>query len=667
MPPSLGALPGIGSARAAALEKAGIADSRALIERLPVKYQDSTVLTPLDALRVGEEAAFAGVVASIRSYGYGKTARVHVVIENDTGDDGARVSLIWFGAAWLLKQLYVGRPLLLYGTLSRAPNGARSVVHPSILEQRALLPIYPAIDGIPAKSTRNAIAAALDKEADVESGVPTLLIPESIRMERRDALREAHFPNSKESLKRALRFLSFETLLLYSAALHNRSQPVHIEPLRIPSGITDTFWDAQPFEPTGAQRRVAEEIIADMRGDSPMSRLIEGDVGCGKTALAFMALYAAVASGGQAALMVPTETLAAQHARTARRMLEPLGVSVGLLTGSVSAKERRSVLAAIKDGALQAVIGTHALFSKDVEFSSLVLCVTDEQHRFGVRQRAALSQKTLRPHTLVMSATPIPRTLAMLLYGDLKRSVVDETPPGRIPVETRLVPESKRTGLYGFIRSQAAEGRQAYIVCPHATQTEDADCASAEWLAQSLREDGGSLHGLRVGVVHGSQPMKLRAETLAAFHAGNLDVLVATTVIEVGIDAPNASVIVIENPERFGLAQLHQLRGRVGRGGVKSWCFLMGERNARLDALVSTRDGFEIARKDLAMRGPGDLLGVRQHGLPEADAVARGADESLMEMARAAAGEAFAAGGETLRTLMEAAEKRFGDMRGLLT
>ncbi|MDR0395927.1 MAG: ATP-dependent DNA helicase RecG [Oscillospiraceae bacterium] len=656
MPP-LESLPGLGPVRAAALKKAGVADSRALIERLPVKYQDSTVLARIADLRPGEEAAFSGSIVSIRSYGYGKTTRVHVVVE----DDSARVSLVWFGAAWLIKQLYTGQPLLLYGALSRAPNGARSVVHPSMLERRALLPIYASIDGLPGKALRGAIAAALDSITDAESGIPPSLIPESIRMNRRDALKQAHFPESKESLRRALRFLSFETLLLYAAALNRRNRPVRIEPLPIPPDIIDTFWAAQPFQPTNAQTRVSHEIITDMRADSPMARLVEGDVGCGKTALAFMALYAAVASGGQAAMMAPTEILAAQHARSAIRMLEPLGVRVGLLTGSVPAKERRGILSSIADGTLQAVIGTHALFSKDVEFSNLALCVTDEQHRFGVKQRAALSGKTAHPHTLVMSATPIPRTLAMLLYGDLKRSVVDESPPGRIPIQTRYVPERKRADMYRFIRSQASEGRQAYIVCPHATRTEDADCASAEWLAQSLRDKGGALEGLRVGIAHGSQPSKLRAQTLSAFHAGNLDVLVATTVVEVGVDAPNAAIIVIENPERFGLAQLHQLRGRVGRGGAKSWCFLMGERNERLDALVSTRDGFEIARKDLAMRGPGDLLGVRQHGLPEAEAIASGADEPLMVMARQAVEEASSRGGEDYSTLAEAARARFGD------
>ncbi|MDR1600718.1 MAG: ATP-dependent DNA helicase RecG [Oscillospiraceae bacterium] len=658
MPLPLDALPGLGPVRAAALVKAGVADARALVERLPVKYQDSTVLTRIADLRPGVEAAFAGEVASIRSYGYGKAARVHVVVE----DDSSRVSLVWFGAAWLLKQLYAGQPLLLYGTVSRAPNGARSVAHPAILERRALLPVYAAVDGMPGKALRGAIAAALDRIGDVESGIPPSLVPESIRLDRREALKQAHFPESRESLEHALRYLSFETLLLYAAALRRRSQPVHIEPLVIPTDITETFWAAQPFKPTGAQTRVSAEIIADMRGDSPMSRLVEGDVGCGKTALAFMAMYAAARSGGQAAMMVPTEILAAQHFRSAAGMLEPLGARVGLLTGSASAKERRGIVAAAADGTLQVVIGTHALFSKDVKFANLVLCVTDEQHRFGVKQRAALSEKTIHPHTLVMSATPIPRTLAMLLYGDMKRSVVDESPPGRLPVETRLVPESKRARMYGFIRAQAAEGWQSYIVCPHATQTGDADCASAEWLAQSLRDAGGPLCGLRVGIAHGGQPSRFRAETLEAFQGGKLDVLVATTVVEVGVDAPGATVMVIENPERFGLAQLHQLRGRVGRGKAKSWCFLMGERNARLDALAATRDGFEIARKDLAMRGPGDLLGVRQHGLPEAFAVASGADEPLMVLAREAADTAAARGGGDAALLDEAARVRFGTM-----
>ncbi|GHU71124.1 DNA helicase RecG [Clostridia bacterium] len=656
MPITLNMLPGLGSARCAALEKVGIADARALVECLPVKYQDSTRLTPLYALKIGEEAAFSGTVGSVHSYGFGNLTRVAATLEGD----GTRVSLMWFGAAWLLKSLHVGQPLLLYGRLSRAPNCARSIVHPAILERQALLPIYAAVDGLPPKVLRGAIAAALDLLDDVESGVPSALFPPTIWMDRREALKLAHFPDSTASLRRALRFLSFERLALYAAALRKLTKPARIEPLNFPPSVADEFWAAQSFSPTNAQLRISNEILSDMRSDTPMSRLVEGDVGCGKTALAFLALYAAAKSGGQAAMMAPTEILASQHARSAERMLKPLGVTVGLLTGGVPIKERRKTVAAIRDGSLQVIIGTHALFSNDVEFNNLVLCITDEQHRFGVRQRSALSDKAVNPHTLVMSATPIPRTLALLLYGDLKRSVVDEMPPGRIPVETRLVPESKRGGLYEFISAQASKGYQTYIVCPHATQTEDADCASSEWLALSLRE--GPLKTLRVGIAHGSQSIKLRAETLSLFHSGQLDVLVATTVIEVGVDAPNATVMVVENPERFGLAQLHQLRGRVGRGSAASWCFLMGERTERLDIFVNTRDGFEIARKDLALRGPGDLLGVRQHGLPEMGSITQGADESLMEQVRAAVDGVFERGGDDAARLTHAARVRFGNI-----
>ena len=368
-----------------------------------------------------------------------------------------------------------------------------------------------------------------------------------------------------------------------------------------------------------------------------MGRLVQGDVGCGKTALAFGALWAAAACGFQGALMAPTEILARQHLESARRLLEPLGIRCGLLLGGMRAAQRREALAAIADRSWQVVIGTHALLSEGVHYHRLGLVVTDEQHRFGVKQRSLLQQKGegdgASPHVLVMSATPIPRTLALILYGDLDVSVVDELPPGRTPVATRIVPEEKREDLYGFIRREVSAGRQAYIVCPlveDSESLEEVKSATAQYQALTA----GPLAGLRVGLTYGKQPGEEKENTLSAFARGELDVLVSTTVIEVGVNVPNATLMIIENADRYGLSQLHQLRGRVGRGSAASWCFLLAEPNERLRTLTRTNDGFAVAQKDLELRGPGDLFGTRQHGEAVADFLLDGDVRLLEETSR---------------------------------
>ena len=366
-----------------------------------------------------------------------------------------------------------------------------------------------------------------------------------------------------------------------------------------------------------------------------MARMVQGDVGCGKTMLAFCALYLCVMAGGQGALMAPTEILAGQHFRSAVEMLAPLGISCGLVTGHMTAAERRRAREAIATGEWQVVIGTHALISEGVEFANLRLVITDEQHRFGVRQRTKLEEKGMSPHVLVMSATPIPRSLSLVLYGDLDLSVVDELPPGRTPVRTRIVPEEKREGLYQFIRAEAAKGYQTYVVCPLVGEgdMEDPDIRSAAQVQRELVQD---LAPLSVALVHGRMNKREKEETLERFYAGEINVLVATTVIEVGVNVPRATVMVIEGAERFGLAQLHQLRGRVGRGAQESWCFLMAEPNDRLKTLVSTNDGFVVAQKDLELRGAGEFFGTRQHGEPQMPALMLASDSHLLLRAREA-------------------------------
>ena len=397
------------------------------------------------------------------------------------------------------------------------------------------------------------------------------------------------------------------------------------------------YRECLPFELTGAQKRVLKEIRADVGSGRQMNRLLQGDVGSGKTLVALMAMLMAVDNGYQACMMAPTEILATQHYETLSSLLRPIGVRTELLTGSTRKKQREEIHEGLVSGDVKILVGTHALLEDTVVFSNLGFVVIDEQHRFGVMQRSTLQQKgadgTKAPHVLVMSATPIPRTLALILYGDLDVSIVDELPPGRTPVKTRVVPEEKRAGMYGFLRQEVLKGHQAYVVCPLVEDSEMMeDVRSAQATFDALKN--GELSGLRVGLTWGAQPADEKAQVLSEFSAGNLDVLVSTTVIEVGVNVPNASVMVIENAERFGLSQLHQLRGRVGRGSAESWCFLLAAENERLRILTQTNDGFIVAQKDLELRGPGDLMGTRQSGEMMADFLLDGDVKLLDEAAK---------------------------------
>jgi len=607
-------LKGLGKMRLAALEKAGIRTLYDLLMSLPHTYRDTSVITPLAEIQEGTPCCVSGYLKATPKLAHFRgISRVTATLCDETG----KLPLIWYNQPWVKDQLSDEEELLLYGKPERDKSGRLHMNSPRREKTQALIPEYTPPSGFPAKVFADLIQQAL---TELDACCPESL-PRSIRLqhqlcERNFALRQIHAPENRDMLALAQRRLAFEQLLLYQAALSLlRGTPGKAQPVNSTDADIDRFWQAMPFPPTAAQARVLREILSDMQRSTAMRRMVQGDVGCGKTAIAFGAIYICSLSGRQSALMAPTEILARQHYEGAQKLLEPLGIKCGLLLGGMKTKERREALAAIKSGAWQLVIGTHALLSEGVEYHDLALAVTDEQHRFGVRQRQLLSKKAQEdhePHVLVMSATPIPRSLALILYGDLELSVVDELPPGRTPVQTRIVPERKRDGLYGFVMNEARAGRQTYIVCPLVEESDMISAVSAQEMYADL--SNGPLSSLRIGLTYGAQDAAEKEKTLSAFSAGELDVLVSTTVIEVGVNVPNATVMIIENADRFGLSQLHQLRGRVGRGAKESWCFLMAEPNERLTTLCSTNDGFVIARKDLEMRGPGEFLGTRQHG-----------------------------------------------------
>ncbi|MCR4708543.1 MAG: ATP-dependent DNA helicase RecG [Clostridiales bacterium] len=620
--------------RLKALSDRGIKTAEDLLSMLPKEYRDTTHPLSPGQLVPGEAACFEGFIT-----GEPALHRVHgrQWVSAVVADECGRMRCLWFGQPWMKQQLTRDSYVLLCGLPVKKKNGV-FVINPVREEKGVIAPVYRMIPGVPQKQLRDAICLLLN-EYEEPDPLPAWLREEYGLMERGEALREAHFPVNADRLTAAKRRLAFEELLCFQAAVSGQEQRGSAVSVRIPEEAEAVFWASLPFAPTGAQRRVCGEIARDMEQERNMARLVQGDVGSGKTAVALYALYRAALSGGQGTLMAPTEILAGQHFESARRLLAPLGVRCGLLTGAMTAAERRRALDSIAAGEWQVVIGTHALVSENVCFSDLRLVVTDEQHRFGVRQRTRLQEKSAGAHVLVMSATPIPRTLSLILYGDLDISVLDEMPPGRTPVTTRIVPEEKREGLYRFIREEAEKGRRTYVVCPLLGEEEQEEpIEPVPSATQRKRELETALAPLSVGLVHGRMKKADKEAALEAFREGRMDVLVATTVVEVGLDVPEASIMVVEQADRFGLAQLHQLRGRVGRGGGESWCFLMGEPNERLQALRRTSDGFAIAEADLKLRGAGELFGTRQHGAPRMPALMLMTDTRLLEETRSAYG-----------------------------
>lgn len=650
----LDALPGVGPQRGKALARLGLTNIGELLRYYPRGYEDRSRLVKIDEAEPDEAVCVEAVVAHTPIYSHIRAGLG--LIKLKVVDETGQIQLTFFNQQYVKNALQMGESYYFYGKIE-GDGLARTMTNPafeSVKRPRFLgriMPIYSLTAGVSNNLLAGLSLQALDCAAQLPDRLPAQLRLENELCELEYAIKEIHFPSNMDEQAVAARRLAFEELFFLSLGLaFLKERRTEQEGLVFSSCPLGEFAGMLPFSLTGAQRRVIEELTEDLQRGSPMNRLVQGDVGSGKTAVAAAAAYFAHCSGYQSAMMAPTEILAEQHFQSLSKLLAPCGMRLALLTGSMRAAEKRGVYQALETGAVDLVVGTHALISQGLQYQNLGLVITDEQHRFGVHQRAALlekgeqSQHGAVPHGLVMSATPIPRTLALMIYGDLDISIIDELPPGRTPIKTYLMRSSKRKDLFGFLDARIAEGRQAYIVCPMIEQSEETASSTAELKAVTSYAElvQAQLPARRIAVLHGKMKPKEKEQVMRAFSAGETDILVSTTVIEVGVDVPNATVMVIENAERFGLSQLHQLRGRVGRGAQESSCFLVSdntneETRARLKTLRDSTDGFAISEADLRLRGPGDFFGSRQHGLPEMRLADLSGDMRLLRQAQDAA------------------------------
>ncbi len=676
-------LSGVGPARAQALAELGLTNIARLIAHLPFRYEWERAESPIRELQPGVTASARGQVTATRLAGRGGKQRFEAVLMDESG----RLDLVWFNQSYLKTSILPGLRIWVQGKPARR-GGALQMAHPlfEILSddepdkrREKLRPIYPATARISSRQIQHLIEDILtDAVAQIDDH-----FDEAYRRKRElpalpDAYRMMHAPGSEQELAEARRRLAYDELFMLQLGVHLKRAHLRNN-LRAPAlpsspAIERRIRERLPFTLTGAQQRVVREITEDLARSTPANRLIQGDVGSGKTAVAACAMLLAVANGHQSALMAPTEVLAEQHYDNFTRLLENSRVRIALLTGALPASEREQLLARLGAGDIDLLIGTHALLTEHVEFASLALAVIDEQHRFGVHQRAALRAKGAdehsSPHVLVMTATPIPRTVAMTLFGDLDVSTIDELPPGRSPVATRVLPPERRDEAYAFMRDRIARGDQAYVVVP----TIDSDQVSGvEAVLDRLRK--GALAGRRIEPMHARLPRRQREQTMADFRDGHIHCLVSTTVIEVGVDVPNATVMLIEEADRFGLAQLHQLRGRVGRGSRASACVLLAEPKTpdaveRLEAMRSTTDGFELAERDFQIRGPGELIGARQSGDMLLEVADLSRDLDLLKLSRADAAAWVHASPRLDRPadalLRRRLAKKYGDALGLV-
>ena len=615
-------LKGVGPKTAERFEKLGILTLSDLLCHYPRRYLDfskpySIAEAPADTECVVKAEVFAKPGGRILPGGR-RMERI------TAGDNVSSLEITWFNNPYAAQKLELGQEYYFQGIVTGGML-RRQMVNPQVrtdaqVKSSPFEAVYPQTEGLTSSAIAKCVRQLLPHAELLPDPLPSEMLKKYRLLSKADAVRAIHCPATEEEAFAARRRLIYEELLVLQLGIgrmKNHGAASTGAPMK--KADASPFWESLSFSPTGAQRRAVEEILTDMSGETSMNRLLQGDVGSGKTLVAAAAIWACIRAGYQAALLAPTEILASQHAENLNRLLSPFGMRVALLTGGMKAAARRTTLAAIRDDEADLIVGTHAILSEGVEFARLGLAVVDEQHRFGVRQRGLLAEKAANPHLLVMSATPIPRTLGLLMYGDLDISILDELPPGRKPVKTRCITGKKRADLYGFLDREIDSGRQVYIVCP---AIEDAGGSGLN-AVKSYYEDIAKayLPDRRVGLMHGKLKPKEKAEVMDDFKSGRLDALVSTTVIEVGVDVPNATVMVIENAERYGLSALHQLRGRVGRGAAESWCFLVSDNASksvqkRLKFLCSTSDGFAVAQYDLETRGPGDFFGSRQHGLP---------------------------------------------------
>jgi ATP-dependent DNA helicase RecG len=633
---------GVGPKKAILLEKLGLRDVEDALYFLPHRYEDQSSVKTIAHLVSGEPVTVMGEIINAGSFHINRRKKIfEIIIEDDTGT--MRAKWFKFNEKFMIDKYLVGDKVILSGkpVLSRYSGSGLEFIHPNVeygslddeglVESGRIVPVYHTTEGLHLKSIRSIMRNLIDTYAPLlEEFLPEDVIHRFELPSREEALRSVHFPPAGASIEPLIKFKSsaqirliVEELFLIQLAMafkrkHNKESERGTS-LTTRGPTIKKFVGLLKFNLTSAQKKVLGEIMDDLEKERPMNRLLHGDVGSGKTIIALISLLTAIDNGMQGALMAPTELLAEQHYNNIQQFCKPLGINIELVTGAIVSKEKKVLYEKILKGHVQIVIGTHALIQKDIQFQNLGLAVIDEQHRFGVRQREALGKKGIFPHTLIMTATPIPRSLALTVYGDMDVSVLNELPPGRQPIKTKRFYDDRREEAYLFLAEEIKKGRQAYVVCPLIEESETRDLKTVIAIHQSLQEQ---FPNFKLGLIHGRLNIEERQKIMAAFLAKEINILVATTVIEVGIDVPNATVMIIEHAERFGLSQLHQLRGRIGRGEFLSYCLLIAyfpvsdEGKERLDAMLKSSDGFYIAEEDLRIRGPGDFLGTRQSGLP---------------------------------------------------